>query len=215
MKAGGRQIVAAAGKSGIVLAADPKTGKVIWQTAVGKHNGHDEDGLLAMRGEASKIKTPSTVYPGTLGGVIAPMSTDGSTALRADRQQPAEDRLRQPKSSEAGDAGGEVVALDAATGKVKWTETLASPAYGATTAVNDLVFATNYEGAVSAFDAKTGQVVWREKLPAGTNSGVMADGDMLIAPAGLAATAGQKAEIVAYRSANSRPRPPVGRFHSI
>ncbi len=32
MKAGGKQVVVAAGKSGIVLAADPKTGKVLWQT---------------------------------------------------------------------------------------------------------------------------------------------------------------------------------------
>ena len=88
MKVGGKDVVVAAGKSGIVLAADPKTGKVLWQRAVGKHNGHDDDGLLAMRGEESKIDAPTTVYPGTLGGVIAPMSTDGSTRLRAGGQQP-------------------------------------------------------------------------------------------------------------------------------
>jgi alcohol dehydrogenase (cytochrome c) len=54
-----------------------------------------------------------------------------------------------------------------------WKEETASPAFGATTAANDLVFATTYEGTLSAYDAKTGQVVWREKLPAGSNSGVM------------------------------------------
>src|SRR3954453_4515740 len=187
IEVGGRQVVVAAGKSGIVLAADRETGKVIWQRAVGKHNGHDDDGLLAMRGEASKIKV-GTLYPGTLGGVIAPMSTDGTTVFAPVVNYPGK-VISGSEVGEGGEASGEVVALDAATGKVKWSKTLSTPAYGATTAVNDLVFATNYEGSVSAFNAKTGQIVWREKLPAGTNSGVMADGEMLIAPAGLAAAA--------------------------
>ncbi|MDX6601280.1 MAG: quinohemoprotein ethanol dehydrogenase [Solirubrobacterales bacterium] len=198
MDAGGKPIVVAAGKSGIVLAADPKTGKVIWQVTVGKHNGHDDDGLLAMRGEESKIDTPSTVYPGSLGGVISPMSTDGSLVFVPVVNSPVT-ILSGAEKQEPGTASGEIVALDAATGKLKWKEELASPAFGATTAVNDLVFATTYEGSLSAFDAKTGQVVWRESLPAGTNSGVMAEGDTLIAPAGVAAAAGQKAVIAAFR----------------
>lgn len=198
MTVGGKEVVTAAGKSGIVLAADAKTGKVLWQRAVGRHNGHDDDGLLAMRGEESKIKTPSTVYPGTLGGVIAPMSTDGKTIFVPVVNDPVT-LVSGGEKSEEGEASGEVVALDAATGKVEWKQALTSPAFGATTAVNDLVFATNYEGSVSAFKAKSGQVVWREKLPAGTNSGVMANGNMLIAPAGIAAAEGQKAEIVAYK----------------
>jgi outer membrane protein assembly factor BamB len=198
MKAGGREIVAAAGKSGIVLAADPKTGKVLWQVTVGKHNGHDDDGLLAMRGEESKIGAPTTVYPGSLGGVIAPMSTDGSLIFIPVVNSPAT-IISGSEKQEPGPSTGEVVALDAATGKLKWKEELTTPAFGATTAVNDLVFATSYEGSLSAFNAKTGQVVWRQSLPAGTNSGVMAEGDTLIAPAGVAAAAGQTPQLVAYR----------------
>jgi outer membrane protein assembly factor BamB len=197
LKAGGKEIVAASGKSGVVLAADPKTGKVLWQRAVGTHNGHDDDGLLAMRGEESKIKT-GTVYPGALGGVIAPMSTDGSTLFVPVVNNSIE-LISGSEKSEGGEATGEIVALDAATGKVKWKQQLSTPAFGATTAVNDLVFATSYEGSVSAFAAKSGQVLWREKLPAGTNSGVMANGSTLIAPAGLAASEGQKPVIVAYK----------------
>src|SRR5262249_38569788 len=185
MKVGGKQVVVAAGKSGIVLAADRETGKVLWQRAVGKHSGHDEDGLLAMRGEASKIKA-GTLYPGTLGGVIAPMSTDGKTVFAPIVNYPGKVESGS-QLGEGGEAGGEVVALDAATGKVEWaSEPTVTPAYGATTVVNDLVFSTNYEGVVSAYDVKDGKIVWREKLPAGTNSGVMANGEMLIAPAGLA-----------------------------
>jgi len=198
MKAGGKQIVVAAGKSGIVLAADRETGKVLWQKAIGKHNGHDEDGVLAMNGEASKIKT-GTLYPGTLGGVIAPMSTDGTTVFAPVVNYPGQVESGS-QLGEGGEAGGLVVALDAATGKVKWeSEESPTPMYGATTAVNDLVFATTYEGSLTAFNAKNGQVVWREKLPAGTNSGAMANGEMLIAPAGLAVAAGQKAQIVGYK----------------
>jgi outer membrane protein assembly factor BamB len=198
IKVGGKPIVAAAGKSGIVLAADQKTGKVLWQTTVGKHNGHDDDGLLAMRGEESKIKTPSTVYPGNLGGVIAPMSTDGSLLFVPVVNNPAT-IVSGSEKEEPGPTSGEIVALDAATGKVKWKEQLAGPAFGATTAVNDLVFATTYEGSVTAFGTKSGSVVWRQQLPAGTNSGVMVNGDTLIAPAGVAAAAGQKPVLVAFR----------------
>ncbi|MGE5283110.1 MAG: PQQ-binding-like beta-propeller repeat protein [Chloroflexota bacterium] len=198
MQAGGRQVVVAAGKSGIVLAADRETGKVLWQTPVGKHNGHDKDGLLAMRGEESKIQV-GTLYPGTLGGVIAPMSTDGKTVFAPIVNYPGKVESGS-QLGEGGEASGEVVALDAATGKVKWTsESTATPAYGATTVVNDLVFATNYEGVVTALDIKTGKPLWRETLPAGTNSGVMANGEYLIAPAGLAVAAGQQAQIVAYK----------------
>jgi outer membrane protein assembly factor BamB len=198
LEAGGKKIVAAAGKNGIALAADRETGKVIWQRPVGTHNGHDEDGLLAMRGEESKIKT-GTVYPGTLGGVIAPMSTDGKLLFLPIVNSPLSLVSGSQTGEGSGASNGEVWALDAATGKIEWKEELGTPAFGATTAVNDLVFATAYEGTVSAFKAKSGQVVWREKLPAGTNSGVMANGDTLIAPAGLASAEGQAPSIAAYR----------------
>ncbi len=198
MHAGGREMVVAAGKSGIVLAADPKSGKVIWETKVGRHSGNDEDGLLAMHGESSKIKTPATVYPGALGGVIAPMSTNGKLVFAPVINNP-QVIVSGTEKEEPGPASGEVVALDAATGKVKWSEELSSPAYGATTAVNDLVFATSAEGAVSAFDAETGQVLWREKLSAGTNAGVMVSGNVVIAPAGLAAVVGQRSQITAFK----------------
>ncbi len=197
MKSGGREIVVAAGKSGIVLAADAKTGKLLWQRAVGEHNGHDEDGLLAMRGEGSKIKT-GTVLPGDLGGVIAPMSTNGSTVF-VPVVNLAIEVVSGGEIVENGTPSGEIVALDAATGKVEWKQTLAGPAFGATTAVNDVVFVTTYEGTISAFDAKSGKALWKQELPAGTNSGVMANGQTLIAPAGLASAEGQTPQIVAYK----------------
>ena len=56
-----------------------KTGKPVWSTPVGKHNGHDEDGLLAMRGQSSKIKK-GEILPGNLGGVISPPAANSTTS---------------------------------------------------------------------------------------------------------------------------------------
>ncbi len=50
---GGKQVVIAAGKAGFVLALDAETGKLLWRRSVGTHNGHDEDGVFAMKHEYS------------------------------------------------------------------------------------------------------------------------------------------------------------------
>ena len=47
--AAGRSIVLASGKGGYVFALDPSTGALVWKTAVGLHNGHDDDDELARR----------------------------------------------------------------------------------------------------------------------------------------------------------------------
>jgi outer membrane protein assembly factor BamB len=197
-KVGGRELLLAAGKSGIVIALDPDSGKLAWKRPVGNHNGHDDDGLLAMRGEYSKLKTPMTVSPGTLGGVIAPISTDGSSVF-APVVNHAVTVSSPSEIQESSPLTGELVALDAATGAVRWKHEFPAAAFGATSSVNDLVFTTTYDGKVYAFDAKSGRIAWQETLPAGTNTGVTVAGDTVIAPAGVAAAAGQTPEIVAFR----------------
>jgi glucose dehydrogenase len=196
VKAGGKDMVVGAGKSGIVIALDRKTGKLLWKRPVGMHNGHDDIGKEAMEGVEPKL--PVTLLPGSLGGVIAPMATDGKTVF-APVVNSSLTISGPEEKSEGGPGNGELVAIDLATGKVKWKEEMASPAFGYVTAVNDLVFATAYDGTISAFDAKSGTVLWRETLPAGTNSGVTVADDMLIAAAGVAAAEGQIPQIVAYR----------------
>lgn len=196
VKSGGKDMVIGAGKSGIVIALDRKSGKLLWKRPVGIHNGHDDIGREAMEGKEPKL--PVTLMPGSLGGVIAPMATDGTTVF-VPVVNSSLTISSQSEKSEGGPGNGEVVALDLATGKVKWKEETATPVFGYMTAVNDLVFSTTYDGTVSAFDAKSGTVLWREKLPAGSNSGVTVVDDMLIAPAGVAAAEGQTPQIVAYR----------------
>lgn len=199
LDAGGKELVLGAGKSGIVLALDAKSGKPVWEKAVGKHNGHDDDGLLAMRGETSKLKLPMLVYPGSLGGVIAPMATDGKYVFVPVINGPLE-IITQTERQEPGPLNGELVALDARTGALKWKhEFSTAPPFGFTTVANDLVFSTTYDGKVQAFDTGSGRLAWQETLPAGTNSGVAIGDDLVVVGAGLAAAEGQTPQLVAYR----------------
>ena len=199
IQAGGRELVLGAGKSGIVLALDAQSGDVVWERAVGKHNGHDDDGLLAMRGETEKLKLPMTVYPGSLGGVIAPAATDGKTVFVPVVNGPLE-IVTQTERQEPGPLTGELVALDAKSGAVKWKHEFATaPAFGFTTVTNDVVFATTSDGKVHGFDTSSGRLIWQATLPAGTNSGVMVEGDMMFVGAGLPAAEGQTPQLVAYR----------------
>jgi outer membrane protein assembly factor BamB len=198
VNAGGRQMVIAAGKSGIVVALDRASGRLLWARPVGTHNGHDQDSIYAMRHEYSKLKLPETVYPGLLGGVIAPMATNGSTVFVPVVNDPVS-YSTQIEQQEGQSPTGELVALDVATGAVKWDVELPGAAFAAATSVNDLVFTTTFEGGLYALDAKTGKPVWQNHLPAGSNAGVAVDGDTVIAGAGVARGEGQKATLLAYR----------------
>ncbi len=196
-KIGGREVAIGAGKSGIVAAVDAKTGKLIWRTPVGKHNGHDDDGLLAMRGETSKLPKQALVYPGLLGGVIAPMAASKTTLFVPVVNHP----LTVENGETVGEGegmSGEMVALDIATGKVKWHEAYEAPAFGAPVAVNDMVFFATFDGTLYGLDGETGGEVWSASLPAGSNSGMTASGGSLIVPAGIAIAEGQVPSLVAY-----------------
>ncbi|HEV7615096.1 MAG TPA: PQQ-binding-like beta-propeller repeat protein [Solirubrobacterales bacterium] len=194
---GGKQLAVGSGKSGVVVALDAKTGKPVWKQPVGTHNGHDDDPLLAMRGEYSKIK-PGEVFPGALGGVIAPLAADATT-LYVPIVNHSLTLVNGAETSESGPATGELVALDIASGKFKWKKKLPAPAYGAPTVVGDIVFQTDSEGTIYGLDTKTGGEVWQSSLPAGTNVGVMANGEYLVAAAGLPLVEGQVPELVAYK----------------
>jgi glucose dehydrogenase len=196
---GGRQVVLASGKMGIVYAFDAERGTLLWQRPVGMHNGHDHDNLIAMRGGVP-FRRPTTILPGNWGGVQTPMASDGRTVYVAvnnlsilyrsqtdNRQQ----NLLQGK--------GELVALDIATGRVRWDRTLPHSTYGAATISNDVVFTTTFEGTVWGLDTRTGKVVWHDRLPAGTDAPVGVSGGTLITAGSLPISQEQRPAIVAYR----------------
>jgi len=199
IEAGGRQLAVGSGKSGIVVALDRRTGKPVWERKVGTHNGHDDDGLLAMRGEYAKLRAGEEVYPGTLGGVIVPAATDGKSIFVPVVEHPITVSESGDEVREQPQMGGLFVALDAATGRVKWQRELEAAPFGPPTVVNDLVFFTTFDGIVHAFDATKGGEVWQAQLPAGSNSGLAASGDTLVATAGMATAEGQTPSVVAFR----------------
>jgi glucose dehydrogenase len=196
-KSAGKEVAVGSGKSGFVVGVDLKTGKPLWRTRVGDHNGHDKDSLYAMRGEYNKIK-PGEVFPGELGGVIAGMASDGERVY-----VPIVNHSMTVKSgsevTEESTATGEVEAIDLRTGKVVWEATFPGPAYGSLVVSNDVVFATSAEGTIHALSANSGGEIWQAALPSGTNAGVMVSGDMLVAGAGLPVAEGQTANLVAYK----------------
>lgn len=192
----GRKLAIIGGKSGFVIAADQKTGDVVWRRSVGKHNGHDKDGLKAMRGK--KIETGVEILPGVLGGVISQMSSDGKRVYAAVINNPAT-LVDGATLQGTNEMDGELVALDAGTGKRVWRKKLPAISFGATSVANDVVFVTLMDGRVIGYDTDNGKQVAEHKLSAGTNAGVVIKGKTLVAPAGMASQGGQAPQIDAFR----------------
>lgn len=191
-----------AGKMGYVYSMDPKTGKVNWETAVGKHNGHDNDSKLALEGKFKHPKLPYTYYPGTLGGVETNMAVAEGMAFVAVNDLPATFKAYEEPIAAQGSpttGKGEMVALDLETGKVAWDTKLPSSPYGDATYSNGLVFTTLFSGEVVAFDAESGKEVWSAKLPAGSNSPLAISGEYLVTAAGYPEGKGEKPQVVAFK----------------
>jgi outer membrane protein assembly factor BamB len=94
---------------------------------------------------------------------------------------------------------GQLVALDAATGKRLWTRRFPSANFGCATVANDVVFTSTYDGNVYGLAVDDGRVLWRAKLRAGANSCPAVAGDELFVGAGVPRR-GSVEELVAYAS---------------
>lgn len=197
----GVSMVLGAGKMGYVYAMDAKTGRLIWKTPVGEHNGHDDDSLLALE-HRSTIRAPYSFLPGALGGVLTNMAVAGDSLYVATIDSKFTlTTLQQVDGAPSGTPTGEVEALNMGTGKVEWDTKLSQMALGAATVSNDLVFTTLYNGVLIALDRTTGAIVYRHKLPAATNAPVTVAGNTVLVPAGaptLFGIAGGNPQLVAY-----------------
>ena len=75
---GGVRVVIGGGKMGYVYEMNAQTGKLIWKTPVGEHNGHDNDSLEALEHNIT-LKAPYTILPGSLGGVLTNLALAGNS----------------------------------------------------------------------------------------------------------------------------------------
>jgi outer membrane protein assembly factor BamB/predicted lipoprotein with Yx(FWY)xxD motif len=199
--AGGRQLVIDGGKAGILVAVDAQTGKLVWTRSVGVHNGHDNDHLYAEKGETSKLHTPEVIEPGDFGGVESQLASNGTTVFAAVNNLPVKytgPAKANVKFPDFTTGTGDLVAVNEATGQVKWDAKLPSSPYGAVTLANDVVFTTTLNGTLYAFNASVGAEIWHTGLGSETNAPVAVVGDTVLTAASFPGTAGH-GSIIAYR----------------
>lgn len=176
-----KDVVFGAGKMGKVYAFDRKTGKKIWETAVGEHLN---DTLQTLPPGITRVA------PSPIGGIETVMAyANGILYIPVVNltvsYTPSE---FVGTSFNIGAGKGELVALDAVTGKILWDNKLNAINVGAATVVNDLVFTSSYDGKIYAFNAKTGSKAWEYQAPGGINGWPAVKGDTIIFPVGLGKT---------------------------
>jgi outer membrane protein assembly factor BamB len=200
----GVPVVIGSGKMGYVYEMDASSGKLIWKTPVGEHNGHDNDSLLALEHKPTTIKVPYTILPGSLGGVLTNLALAANSLYVVTIDWPLTyTSLNSPVPTKAaGPATGEVEALNLTTGKVEWDTKVPHLPLGAATVSNDLVFTTLSDGELIALNRQTGAIVYRHQLPTTTNAPIAIAGNTVLVPAGGPTTSsgGGDPQMVAYRA---------------
>jgi len=203
----GTPVLIDAGKMGYVYAINAQTGALLWKAPVGDHNGHDNDGLLALEHKLH-LTAPFTIEPGELGGILSNPAVAGDTVYVSTVDEP----IGYSKLTDILGSGilhpptGDFEALNLATGKVEWDTKLPQMALGAATVSNDLVFTTLYGGELIAMNTATGAIVYRHQLPTSTNAPLVVMGNTVIVSAGgpftgpplTAKPGGGNPQVVAY-----------------
>jgi alcohol dehydrogenase (cytochrome c) len=198
----GTGVVIGGGKMGTVYEMNAASGKLLWKTPVGVHNGHDNDSLNALT-HAKKLKLPLTYEPGALGGILTNMAYAGNVIYVATCNVlfdfTKNDQVNGAPPS-AANASGAVLALNATTGAIEWSTKVDTLPVGAMTISNNLVFTTLVSGKLVAFNRATGALVFTQKLPRTTNSTLAIAGNTIIVPTGgpKFGTAKGKSQIIAY-----------------
>ena len=184
----GTELVIGAGKGGVVVAWNRQTHRRLWQVAVGVHR--NDSGPLPPR------RVP--VCPGLLGGVETPMAyADGKVFV------PVVDLCVRGSASgyerladvDVSTAKGELVALDAATGKRVWRRRLPQADFGCATVGGGVVFTSTFDGRVYGLDTRDGTTLWSTRLPAGINACPALAGRTLLVGAGVPRTGGGTLEL--------------------
>jgi outer membrane protein assembly factor BamB len=163
---------------GKVIAYERATGKLLWNVPVGLHQN---DELVALPPGQTQVA------PGPLGGVETPLAYQDGIVYAPLVNLPVRytPTALDVTSFNIGDAKGELVAIDAKSGNVIWTQNFDSMNVGGATVVNDLVFTSTLDGMIYAFDRFTGAKVWDYQAPGGINGWPAVAGGTIIFPVGL------------------------------
>ncbi len=171
-------VVVGTGKGGVVIGMDPATGRRLWRTPVGLHLN---DGLAALSG-------PTEILPGTFGGVLTPPASAHGTVFVATLNAP--DMLSPDQTAyfggKTGTMPGEVVALNARTGKKLWDTSVPGDPTGGVTLVNNLVLTATLQGTVLGLSMSNGRIVWRAQAPGGIDGWMSVAGNTVVVPVGYA-----------------------------
>ncbi|HEY1777873.1 MAG TPA: PQQ-binding-like beta-propeller repeat protein [Solirubrobacteraceae bacterium] len=188
----GAPMVFGAGKAGLVVAWNRRTRRRVWSTPVGLHR--NDAGPLPRR--------RVTVCPGLFGGVETPMAYAAGRLFVPDVDLcgwGSAIASQNVDSIDPASGRGQMVALDAATGRALWDRHLPSPDFGCAAVSNDVVFTSTYAGSVYALSAATGRILKSWKLPDGIIGCPAVAGDMLIVGAGIPEHPHDRPELVAFR----------------
>jgi outer membrane protein assembly factor BamB/mono/diheme cytochrome c family protein len=173
-----RRIVVTTGKGGVVVALDAATGEELWKTPVGRHENDD----------VTELTGPLEVFPGAQGGVLTPIAVADGTVYVAAINAPI--TYSGPEESSVGFGTrlgtnpGNLVAIDIATGAIRWDVGIDGDALGGMTVVNDLVFTSTLSGRIVALDRDTGAEVWEHQADGGINGWPAIAGDLMVVPVG-------------------------------
>ncbi len=161
----GKDIIVVGQKSGVTYGVDPEKGAIVWERRLG--------------------------HGGTQGGVHFGMSREGTIIYVpiVDMDDTYDGRKYDPRQNGAG-----VHAIDAATGKLLWSnkttdickgEKYCDPgASSASTAIPGAVLAGHLDGWMRAYDQRTGKVIWEynTRQQVMTVSGLKASGGAMSGP---------------------------------
>jgi outer membrane protein assembly factor BamB len=183
-------LVIGAGKSGVVIAWDPRSHRRVWQTPVGVHR-NDSGPLPRHR---------VSVCPGLLGGVETPMASSGGRVFvpLVELCSAGSATGFAPLASMNPATGhGELVALGVRDGRTLWTRRLPQPDFGCATVADGVVFTSTFDGTLYGLDVRDGAILWTSRLPAGSNACPSLGGGLLLVGAGVPRPGGVL-ELVAY-----------------
>jgi len=152
--------------SGVMFAVNAKTGKRAWKRPIGRCVAASPAvaGGTVYQSFLNRPPCNSKAKPGRLEGeVIAFAAGFGKIRWRT-RIGPTESSpLVADGVVYVGDWRGRVYALDAATGRVRWTFQGKGRIKGAVARSGNRLYVGSYEGYLYALNAKTGKLIWRTK----------------------------------------------------